>query len=255
MGWALVLSSVVSLLFSSEAQALDAFEIQVYDGTADGPGQPGIELHANSVVSGEREAVPPELPANHQTHLTLEPSLGITRWWEIGMYLQSTILPDGTLDYAGVKLRAKFVRPGWTSERLRWGVNIEISDLPPSYDRNRWGAEVRPILAYATPGGHLAFAFNPILDFDLAGATRGWPSLEPALSALFVLGGLFSIGLEYYGDLGPVDRPSRAGAEQHYLFEVINVLCWRRIELNLGVGEGLTAASNPFVVKMILGAQ
>ena len=255
MGSPLVLSGVFSLLATSQAQALDAFEIQVYDGTADGPGQPGIELHANSVVSGQREAVPPELPSDHQTHLTLEPSLGITHWWEIGMYLQSTILPDGTLDYAGFKLRSKFVRPGWPSERLRWGVNLEISDLPPSYDRNRWGAEVRPILAYTTPAGRLAFAFNPILDFDLAGATRGWPSFEPALSALFVLDGLVSVGLEYYGDLGRVDQPSRAGAEQHYLFEVLNVLRWRRLELNFGVGEGLTAASNPFVVKMILGAQ
>jgi hypothetical protein len=42
-------------------------------------------------------------------------------------------------------------------------------------------------------------------------------------------------------------------AQQHYLFEVINVLAWKRIELNAGVGEGLTAASNPFVAKMILG--
>ena len=38
MGSALVLSGVFSLLATSEAQALDAFEIQVYDGTADGPG-------------------------------------------------------------------------------------------------------------------------------------------------------------------------------------------------------------------------
>jgi hypothetical protein len=251
-----MLSTALSLLGSSQARALDAFEIQVYDGTADAPGQPGLELHANTVVSGQRDAVPPELPSNHQTHLTLEPSLGITRWWELGMYVQTTVLPDGTFAYSGVKLRTKFVRPSWPSQRLRFGVNLEISDLPARFDPNRWGAEVRPILAYATPGGRFAFAFNPILDFDLAGAgTGGWPSFEPALSALFVLDGLLSAGLEYYGDTGPIGQPSRASAQQHYLFEVLNVLRWRRIELNVGVGEGLTAASNPFVVKMILGVQ
>jgi hypothetical protein len=253
---ALVLGWAVSLLASAQAHALDAFEIQVYDGTADAPGKPGLELHANTVVSGQRDAVPPELPANHQTHLTLEPSLGITRWWEVGMYLQTTVLPDGTLAYSGIKLRSKFVRPNWPAERLRFGLNLEISDLPPSYDPNRWGAEVRPILAYSTPSRRFAFAFNPILDFDLAGAgSGGWPSFEPALSALFVVDGLLSAGFEYYGDLGPIDQPSRPSAQQHYLFEVLNLLRWPRIELNVGVGEGLTAASNPLVVKMILGVQ
>ena len=101
------------------------------------------------------------------------------------------------------------------------------------------------------PGGYGRFTSAG----SSAGAARGWPSFEPALSALLVLDGLLSVGLEYYGDLGPIDEPSPAGAEQHYLFEVVNVLRWRRIELNFGVGEGLTAASNPFVVKMILGAQ
>jgi hypothetical protein len=256
MGAVVGLSAAISLLAASRAQALDAFEIQVYDGTADAPGQAGIELHVNSVLSGQRDAVPPELPPNHQTHLTLEPSLGITRWWELGMYLESTVLPDGTLDYAGVKLRSKFVGTRGPSERFRFGLNVEISDLPPRYDPNRWGAELRPILAYATPGGLFAFAFNPIVDLDLAGAAaRGWPSFEPALSVLVVASGLFSAGLEYYGDLGPIGRPSPPSAQQHYLFEVFNLLRWRRLELNLGVGEGLTAASNPFVVKMILGAQ
>jgi hypothetical protein len=256
MGSTLVLAGVVSLLAASDALALDAFEIQVYDGTADAPGKPGLELHANTVVSGQSQATPPELPSNHQTHLTLEPSLGLTRSWELGMYIQTTVLPDGSFAYSGIKLRSKFVRPSWPSNRLRWGVNLEISNLPPSFEANRWGAEVRPILAYATPGGRFAFAFNPILDFDLAGAgAGGWPSFEPALSALFVIDGLCSVGLEYYGDLGPIDQPTHPSAEQHYLFEVLNVLRWRRLELNVGVGEGLTAASNPFVVKMIVGIQ
>jgi|tagenome__1003787_1003787.scaffolds.fasta_scaffold20677355_2 hypothetical protein len=255
MSSALTLAGAMSLLGASQAQALDPFEIQVYDGTADAPGRPGLELHANTVASGQRDAVPPELPPHHQTHLTLEPSLGITRWWELGMYLQTTVLPDGTFAYSGFKLRSKFVRPDWPAERLRWGVNLEVSDLPPRFDASRWGAEVRPILAYTTPQGRFAFAFNPIVDFELSDGASGWPSFEPALSALFVIEGLLSAGLEYYADLGPIDQPAHPSAQQHYLFEVLNVLRWRRIELNVGVGEGLTAASNPLVFKMIVGVQ
>ena len=172
------------------------------------------------------------------------------------MYVQTTVLPDGTFAYSGFKLRSKFVRPDWPSERLRWGVNLEVSDLPPSYEPSRWGAEVRPILAYTTPHGTLRFRLqsHPRLRSVGRGAS-GWPSFEPALSALFVVEGLLSAGLEYYGDLGPIDQPAHLSAQQHYLFEVLNVLRWRRIELNVGVGEGLTAASNPLVFKMIVGAQ
>ena len=56
---------------------MDAYEIQVYDGTANDPGRPGIELHANRDTRAR------------ETHLTFEPSYGVTQGWEIGAYLQS----------------------------------------------------------------------------------------------------------------------------------------------------------------------
>jgi hypothetical protein len=234
------------------AAALDRFEIQVYDGSADPPGTPGIELHANTVASGLRAADPPELPPNHQTHLTLEPSLGLLPWWEIGGYLQSTIRPDGGFDFAGVKLRSKFVRP--SADGVRLGVNLEVSAIPAAYERDRWGGEVRPIIAFSAATGRLAFAFNPILDFAFTSPAAGQgPSFEPALSAVYVAPGLLSVGVELYSDYGPLAHPVGWSAEQHYVFEVVNVLRWKRVELNAGVGEGLTAASNRLVVKVILG--
>jgi hypothetical protein len=201
-----------------------------------------------------REAAPPELPPNHQTHLTLEPSLGLTDWWEIGGYLQSTLRPDGQLDYAGVKLRSKFVRPALAFDRFRLGINLEVSAIPARYERDRLGAEVRPIVAFTASGGRLAFAVNPILDFALtAPAASEGPAFEPALSAVYIVAGLLSAGLELYSDFGPIAHPLAVSAQQHYLFEVVNVLRWKRLELNAGVGEGLTAASNRLVVKLILG--
>jgi hypothetical protein len=252
-----VLAATAPVFFAAgTVEALDAFEIQVYDGSANPPGAPGIELHVNTVVSGLRQAVPPELPPDHQTHLTAEPSLGITPWWELGAYLQTTAQQSGEFDYAGVKLRSKFVRPVGESERFRWGLNLEVSDLPPSADRDRWGAEVRPIVAFGTHGGPFVFAFNPILDFTLSGpAAAASPSFEPAATTLFVVEGLLSAGVEYYGDYGQIGHFLPAREQQHTLFEVINVLRWKRIEINAGVGEGLTASSNSFVTKLILGFQ
>ena len=47
-----------SLLAGPAAIAGDPFEIEVYDGTANAPGVPGMELHVNDWATGNREATP-----------------------------------------------------------------------------------------------------------------------------------------------------------------------------------------------------
>jgi hypothetical protein len=230
------------------ALALDAFEIQVYDGTANPAGTPGLELHVNDVVSGSTTAPAPELAPNHQAHFTLEPSYGVAPFWELGAYLQTALRPDGTFELAGAKARSKLVTPPSWSANLRLGVNVELSDVPRRYEAEQWGLEIRPIAARDV--GRFSFAVNPIVGIPLTG---GPATFEPAAQALFLFPGLASLGLEYYADLGDVASFSRARDQQHYLFEVANLLRVRNVELNVGVGEGLTAASNPFVAKLILG--
>jgi hypothetical protein len=249
-----LLVGAACVLMARQARAVDPFEIQVYDATINQPGAPGIELHVNSILSGLRTAVPPELPPDHQTHFTLEPSLGLTRWWELGGYLQFALRADGNFDYAGVKLRSKLVHSPTTDNPFGVGINLEISRLPDSYDRDRWGAEIRPIATATVGGDRLFFSANPIVDLGLAGpAASVAPSFEPAATALYVVGGLCSLGLEYYANLGPIGSWLPANQQEHYLYEVANVLRWRRWEINLGVGEGLTDGSNRLVAKTIVG--
>jgi hypothetical protein len=62
-----------------------------------------------------------------------------------------------------------------------------------------------------------------------------------------------AFGFEYYASLGPIAGPVPLSEQAHYLYEVIDLLAVPHFELNAGVGEGLTPASNGFVVKMILG--
>jgi hypothetical protein len=248
------LAVALGLLAGGQARAVDPFEIQVYDATINSPLKAGIELHVNSVLSGLGTAPPPELPPNHQTHLTAEPSLGLTTWWEVGGYVQSTIRADGGFDFAGVKLRTKLALPPAPARPFGWAINVEVSRLPAAYDAARWGMEARPIATASASGGRLYFAVNPILDWDLAGPeASGRPELEPAATALFVIEDLLSLGLEYYANFGPIGRWLPAGAEEQYLYEVVNFYRWRRWEMNFGVGEGLTDASNRLIVKTILG--
>ena len=65
---------------------------------------PGLELHLNDWATGNRAADPPEAPLHGQFHATLEPSLGVFPFWEIGAYLQGAVrTDDGVADWAGVK--------------------------------------------------------------------------------------------------------------------------------------------------------
>lgn len=242
---------VAALLVSLPAAALDPFEIQVYDGTANGRGEVGLEMHLNYVARGLQASAAPELPSNRQAHATLEPSYGVTDSWELGAYLQGTLLPGGTFEYSGVKLRSKLVTPPGWHEHLRLGVNFELSRLPVAYDPARWGVEVRPIVAWEDD--RFLFALNPNLGMPLtAPASRQGPELEPCAMTKLKLGAV-ALGLEYYGSLGPVSAILPLAQQEHYLFETIDVVSWRGLELNVGVGEGLTAASNGLVVKTVVG--
>jgi hypothetical protein len=245
-------AGAVVALAAPAARAIDPFEIQVYDGSINAPGAAGLELHANTVVSGRRTAPPPELPPHHQSHFTFEPAIGIVAWWEIGAYLQTSLQGDGSYRLAGGKLRSKFMRPTAAPDRLRVGVNLEIARLPQAYDADRWGAEVRPIVGWTAAQGRIALAFNPNLDISLGGPDRT-PAFDPALSAAYVIADLVSLGVEYYGSLGPIDGWLPIAEQEHYIFEVVNVLAWRGVEINVGIGEGLTAASNDLIAKAILG--
>lgn len=244
--------ALAALLVSRPCHAGDPFEIQVYDGTANAAGEPGIELHLNAWATGNREYEPPEAPLHGQLHATVEPSLGVLPFWEVGAYLQSAVRTDvGAADWAGVKLRSKFVTLPTFHPRIRLGVNLEVSYVPPTYDRDRWGLEVRPIVAWHDPDW--LFAFNPILDQSLAGpgASAG-PSFEPALKAARTLGQV-ALGLEYYATLGPFSSFVPWREQEQRLFECADLLGVRSLELNACLGQGLSTASAGLVFKVIVG--
>ncbi len=243
-------AACAAVLVSSRAHAVDPFEIQVYDGTLNPPGAFGVELHVNRVFSGLEDAEAPELPPQHQTHLTLEPSLGVLPWWEVGCYLQTTIVADDGFRYAGTKVRSKFVTPPGTFEHVRLGLNVELSLLPESFDPNQLGTELRPIAAYENDFALLAI--NPIVDVTYSGADAGL-FFAPAAMAKLKLLNVVALGVEYYADLGPFFTFLPWSEQEHYLFEAVDLLAVPSLDVNLAVGQGLTDASNDFVGKMIIG--
>jgi hypothetical protein len=244
------LASAIALApIASPAYAGDPFEIQVYDADTNEVGAFGLELHSNYVVSGQGESVSPELPIHHVLHETLEPSVGVLPFLEIGAYLQTALQPDGAFDFAGTKLRAKVRLPD--AGAVRFAVNTELSWLPRKYAAPRWGSEVRPIIEWHP--GVFGLRLNPIIGFDWAGSDAGIPRLEPALAATIDIAGAVALGLEYYADFGPITRISAWSEQEHFVFETIDVIALGDYEIHAGIGEGLTSASKGIVLKAIFG--
>jgi hypothetical protein len=243
---------VVALGLASAPARADLWEIQVYNGLANAPRVMGLEVHMNHVASGIKKDDGPERAPDGRSHLTLEPSLGVTPWWELGMYFQAAKRKSGELDYAGMKIRSKFVTPPGWHEHLRLGVNLELSSLPIAYDKNHLGMELRPIIAWENET--FLFAANPNVNTALAneGAKEG-PAFEPAATAVYKWNEQVGFGVEYYAAFGPFADLAPLHEQEHYIYEVFHLLSEENLELSAGVGEGLTPASNKLVFKIIVG--
>jgi hypothetical protein len=238
-----------ALAFPDDARADDLFEIQVFHVRVNEPGQFGTELHSNYVASGApREA--PELSANHVLYEMLEPTLGLTKNWEVGAHFQAALRPSG-LEWGGMKLRTMVVAPTPEDWPLKFGVNFEGGYVPPEYDPGAWIFEVRPIAE--ARWGDFDFDVNPIFTVGFDGPSAGVPRFEPAAAVRYTVLETVDLGLEYYAAFGPLDRVAPVSKQGQYVFETVDLVRWPAWRARIGVGEGLTSGSNTLTFTSMIG--
>jgi hypothetical protein len=254
-----IVLATLLLLAATPALAMDKFEIQVYQGEHNDPGQASAELHTNYTLSGHKQAsYDGETPPNHVLRLTLEPAIGVFDWLELGAYLQAMVAPSQGAEFGGWKLRSKFVVPERYHLPVILGINVEIGRVPKSVEEEGWANEFRPIIGVAL--GRFAFTFNPLFGFALTGPEAGKPDFEPAFKAKWNTHRGFALGLEHYAALGRFDQGFVGLHEQeHVTFAVFDLeppegqpgSGW---ELNLAVGRSFTDATpQRWIVKTIVG--
>jgi hypothetical protein len=241
---------LTATLAAGAARAVDPFEIQVYEGDINDPLQPGLELHTNFVADGRSApAFPGEAVPQHTLRTTLEPSLGLLKWWELGAYLQLASAPGrGEAHFGGFKLRSKFVVPRRATGRFTLGVNFEVGRGTAALGSAAWDSELRPIIAWER--GRFFAAINPIIGWSWS--DPGAPELEPCAKVRVDAGHHVGVGVEYYAGLGPVSKPAAWRHQEQFVYLAGDLLDGP-IELNAGVGRGLTAASDDWIVKAIVG--
>ncbi|CAN5879521.1 hypothetical protein BH11PSE3_BH11PSE3_16450 [soil metagenome] len=232
---------------SDPAYAVD--EIQVYNAEIAEPGQFTLQQHLNYVWSGSRVAdFPGGFSSNRTLNGTPELAYGVTDWYELGLYVPFAVDSNGTLLPGGVKVRQLFVSPHAEDRKFFYGINFELSYQSPRFSQSAIGLEIRPILGVRDFGWE--FIVNPIV--DLAFAPSGDAAFAPAVRLARNLAGNTWLGVEYYANYSPIGAIPPAKQQQHTLFGVVDFKVGA-FDVNLGMGFGLSGASDAVVTKMIIG--
>jgi hypothetical protein len=242
----LLAGTAVWAVLGQPAKAVD--EIQVYNASIAAPGQFTIQQHLNYVGAGP---TPPPFPgglvSNHSINGTPEFAYGVTDWWEVGLYLPFAIQDQQFLSDS-FKLRTLFVSPNAEQRSLFYGVNFELSNSTPKFSQTRFGLEIRPIIGVRN--ADYEFIVNPIVDVGFG--KYGEADFAPAARVARRLDTDLFVGLEYYADFGESGNFAKLADQQHTLFAVTDFKLGV-FDVNLGIGYGLTPASDRFVVKTIWG--
>jgi hypothetical protein len=147
----------------------------------------------------------------------------------------------------GVKLRLLFATPHADDRAFFYGVNFEFSYNARHWDPTRLTSEIRPIVGWHVRPVHVVL--NPIFD-------TGYDGLEnldfaPATRVAYDVGRTWQLAVEEYADLGPLRHFYSARTQAHQLYAVIDHP-GKALDIEAGVGFGLTNASDRITLKLIL---
>jgi hypothetical protein len=235
-----------ALALGLPAAAVD--EIQLYNAEIAEVGQFTLQHHFNYTFDGRTT---PEFPGglvpNRALNATPEFAYGVTEWFEAGLYIPWAIDGEGQFLSNNFKLRTLFVMPNADKRDFFMGLNFEYDFSNPHFDPNRFDGEIRPIIGWRNP--QWEFITNPI--FDVGFGSHTYLDFLPAARLARKLAEDTFVGVEYYTDLGlPGSFPS-FNQEQHQLFGVVDFKVWE-VDVDFGVGYGLTPGSDRLVAKTIL---
>jgi hypothetical protein len=226
-------------------------EIQVYDAVIQPRGILGVTLHQNFTPIGRTVPVfPGAIVPNHSWNGGIEWAYGIKTWWEQGLYLPifTAYSPGhgGTID--GFKIRELFVRPHSADHKLFYGMNFEFSFNYGYWESRTESAEVRPIIGANL--GKWTLIYNPIVDTDYTGGLGGL-QYNPAGRISYNLNDTWTVAAEEYDGFGPFNDFSSLHNQFHEVWAAVDHN-GKVVDVETGVGLGLTAGSDRLTLKLML---
>lgn len=245
---AVVLVSLAAL--PRRARAQDPFEIEVYGAATAERGVWELESHLNYTALGTTTYDGSVAPGQHQAHLALELTRGVTDHWEVTAYLLSAYRPGPGVEYAGWRLRSRWRSPASWRLPVNLGLAAELEFTGAAYDENSAGLEIRPIIARRL--GRLEVDLNPVVERGLRGSATtsagGW-EFEPSARVAWAVSQTVALSLEYYGKTALLGRTVRPDEQVHQFYPGVDLKLASDLVVNAGVGFGTTSAGNRLVFK------
>ncbi len=238
---------VIFLCAASRLAAQDPFEIHVYEYEPMSLGQYSLEAHLNITAQGSSAREGTLLPASQQTHLTLEPTVGLSPEFAVGFMFLNAWQPCYSPQFAGSRVLPHFYLPESWGLPVRIGFVSEFSFQNTRYEENSRRVELRPILDREFKRWQIVF--NPVFERALhgPGTEHGW-NFEPAL-LLRWRREKFSPSMEYYGEIESISAEPYFQPEVHQLFLGGDWEASPGFLINMGVGFDLGERGPGIVLK------
>jgi hypothetical protein len=234
------------------ALAQGNYEIQVYGADTVAPGSTMVELHSNFTANGQRYVIGGVFPTFHQEHETIEITQGITDWSEVGFYIFTSEQNGHGVQWVGDHIRPRVRVPDSWRWPFGFSISTEIGYQRPVYSPDTWTWEIRPIIDKAIDRWY--FAVNPALERTWHGPdARHGVGFAPAAKVSYDFTQKISAGIEYYADYGRLLAWDPLHDQQQQVFAVTDLNVSPKWEFNFGVGVGVTAATDRFIIKGIVG--
>jgi hypothetical protein len=236
-----------SLLCAPQLWAQDPFEIHIYEYEPLSRGQYSLEAHLNFWTQGTSLREGKLLPTEHQTHLTLEPTFGLSESFALGFMFLNAWEPGYLPQFAGWRILPHLYAPASWHLPVRLGLVAEFSFQKTRYEENSRRIELRPIIDREFSSWQIVL--NPFFERALhgPGTARGW-NFEPGILVRWKRK-VFSPSLEYYGEIESINVPPRAQPAVHQLFVGGDWQVRPSLNANLGIGFDLASRGPGVVLK------
>ena len=186
---------------------------------------------------------------------TVEIEYGVTDRWTLAYYADFE-QPSGE-DFKYVQSRAVFLRYRLFEPGKRFfDPAIYLEYYLPKHDyRDNEHLEARIILEKNM--GPVQIRLNPILDKNLSGSSSTGSDVDEGMEFEYAAGvyfkglGKVKPGVEFYGEMGQIGAFNDPDQQEHFIFPTIKLDLPLNLEVETGVGFGLTAESDDLVIKGI----
>jgi hypothetical protein len=223
-------------------------EVQVYRDEVAPLHRFEVEVNQSYVAAGPVEDIGP-IGQVGLYRLTPELNYGFAPNWEVGSLVETTVR-DGAFDAHGIKAHLRWIPARPEDRPWYYGANLEVGWTDRHLEEKPFTVELRAIAGWE--GKRWVLAVNPTLETAVDGH-GGEPVVFEMQSKLgYRVSETWLLGVESYNAFGPVAQIDPLDRQSQIVYATADTQ-WRGLDLNVGVGKGLTHESDGWAVKAVIG--